>query len=88
MRLNIVFLNNKLMVHIIIYFLLVVLIICLATGYCRALRAIQIEKKKVEGKSEQIDVLRDRLHEKETEFANFRRMVSERKITEDFQGLH
>ena len=76
------------MVHVIIYFILVVLVVCLATGYFRALRAIQILEKKVEGKVEQVDVLRDRLREKETEFANFRRMVSERKITEDFQGLH
>ena len=76
------------MVHVIIYFISVVLLICFITAYCRALRAIQILEKKVEGKVEQVDVLRNRLREKEAEFANFRRMVSERKITEDFQGLH
>lgn len=90
------------MVHVIIYFISAVLLICFITAYCRALRAIQILEKKVEGKVEQVDNLRRREKEKdaeiddlkeclqktETEFANFRRMVSERKITEDFQGLH
>ncbi|MBE6444613.1 MAG: hypothetical protein E7019_00945 [Alphaproteobacteria bacterium] len=90
------------MVHIIIYTVLVALIICLATGYCRTLRAIQILEKKIAGKVEQIESLRKREKEKsaeikdlegrllktETDFTNFKRNVSEMKSIEGFQGLH
>lgn len=76
------------MVHVIIYFILVVLVVCLATGYFRALRAIQILEKKVEGKVAQIDDLRERLRKKDVELEAYKRKITEKGISESFQGSH